>query len=160
MFRKFLQQAVVLVYLLMTFSALFFTMTKIEFPLPEWVIHWNYGMMAPYQGDTTWSADFVYEGQLPDGSWEAINIDLYMPYEFGERNVRKFLRIYQGLGIPGHRAKFSEFALLLLERERKRGKDYQAVRIWFEQWDRSPGGYEFLRTPLFTTRTFVTQVQW
>lgn len=116
-------------------------------------------MMAPYQGDTSWNADFVYEGQLPDGSWEAIDLDRYMPYEFGERNVRKFLRVYSRYGNLEHRRKFTEFALQVLDRERVRGMSYSAVRVFFDQWDRSPAGYDYLRTPLFTRRELVTEAR-
>ncbi len=159
MLRRFLQQLVVIVYCLMTVSALFFTMTKTAFPLPHPVIRWNYGMMAPYQGDTTWNADFIYEGRRADGTWEVINTDPYLPHGFGEKNVRKFMRVFAYLGGLGHRVKFGEYALLLMDRERARGRDYRAIRVWFDQWDRSPAGYEYLHTPLFTTRELVTQVQ-
>ena len=159
MVRRFLQQAVVLVYLIVAFCALLFTFTKTAFPQPEWVTHWSYGMMAPYQGDTSWNGDFIYQGQLSDGTWETINLDPYMPYIFGERNVRKFLRIYQRYGNLEHRKKFTEYALQLLDRERVRGKHYLAIRVYFDQWDRSPAGYEFLHTPLFTARELVTQAR-
>ena len=158
MLKRISQHIVVIVFLILTLTALILTMTKL-LVLPLSIVRWSYGMMAPYQGDTYFSADFVYEGRLPDGSWEVITIDPYMPYEFGETNVRKFLRIYQDRGTEGQRKKFTDFALILLERERARGTPYTAVRIWFEQWDRSSGGYEFLRTPLFTKRELVTIAQ-
>lgn len=159
MLRRFLQHAVVLGYLGITLSAFVFTMTKVPFPLPLSVIRWSYGMMAPYQGDVSWNADFLYEGQLPDGTWENIGIDAYMPYGFGERNVRKFLRVYELLGKQERRKKFNEFALQLLDHERERGKPYTAMRVLFDQWDRSPAGYEYLHMPLFTKRELVTQIQ-
>ena len=151
MVEKLLQRAVVIAYLMITAGAFVFTMTKLEPPLPEDVLRWSYGMMAPYQGDTSWNADFVYEGQLPDGSWEAIDVDPYMPYGFGERNVRKFLRVYEREGLPMQRRKFTEFGQLLLDRERARGKQYSELRVFFESWPRSPISYDALRTPLFRT---------
>ena len=157
--RYHLQQAVLLIYLAVTAGALIFTFTKVAFPFPEAVTHWSYGMIAPYQGDTSWNADFIYEGQLPNGSWEVINIDPYMPYIFGEKNARKFLRVYQRYGNLEHRRKFGEFALLVLDHEREQGKSYQAIRVWFDQWDRSPAGYEYLHTPEFTKRELVTTVR-
>ncbi|MSR86818.1 hypothetical protein EXS70_01445 [Candidatus Peribacteria bacterium] len=157
--RRFLQQAIVLAYLAVTGGALIFTMLKVEFPFPEWVTHWSYGMMAPYQGDTSWNAEFLYQGQRPDGTWEAIDIDHYLPYMFAEQNVRTYLRVYSRYGDLEHRKKFLEFALLLLDRERARGKDYVSVRIFFDQWERSPAGYSYLHTPVFTTRELVTQAQ-
>ncbi len=156
MTRFFPQQAVLLIYLAVTAGALIFTFTKVALLLPEAVTHWSYGMIAPYQGDTSWNGDFIYEGQRSDGSWEVIDLDPYMPYIFGEQNARKFLRVYQRLGNLDHRRKFGEFALLVLDRERARGKSYQAIRVWFDQWDRSPAGYEYLHTPEFTRRELVT----
>lgn len=147
--KKLLQHGVVLGYLTITAGAFVFTMTKLEPPLPDQLVRWSYGMMAPYQGDTSWNADFVYEGRLPDGSWETIDVDPYMPYGFGERNVRKFLRVYARFGLPMQRRKFTEFGQQLLDRERARGRQYSAVRIFFESWPRSPAGYGHLRTPLF-----------
>ncbi len=158
MTRRFLQHLVLIAYLSVTFSALVFTIFKIEFVFPAWVTHWSYGMMAPYQGDTSWNADFIYEGKLADGTWHVINLDPYMPYGFGERNVRKFLRVYQTLSDAVQEAKFREFATLILHHEQEHGRPYVAIRGFYDQWDRSPAGYEFLHTPLFTTRTLVIQV--
>ncbi len=156
---RFLQRAVLLGYLAVTVGALIFTMFKVHFLFPGWVTRWSYGMMAPYQGDTSWNADFVYEGELPDGTRTVINLDPYMPYGFGERNQRKFLTAFKTKDGSLQRRKFTEFALLLLDRERARGNKYRAIRVYSERWDRSPGGYAFLHTPVFTTREFLTQVQ-
>ena len=158
--RRVLRHTAVLAYLLVTAIAFVFTMTRVRIPLvPYKVMHWSYGMMAPYQGDTSWNGDFIYEGQLANGTWEVISLDRYMPFGFGEKNVRKFLRVYQKYGAEEHHKKFTEHALMLLDRERARGKDYTAVRVWFDQWPRSNGGYEFLHTREFTTRRLITSVQ-
>lgn len=151
--------AVVLSYLFVTAGAFVFTMTKWHPPIPASILRWSYGMMAPYQGDTGWNADFVYEGRLADGTWETIDLDAYLPYGFGERNVRKFLRVYKRDGDAEHRRKFAEYALLLWDHERARGKEYTAVRMFFETWPRSPAGYSFLRLPAFTTRELIRTVQ-
>ncbi|NOS67414.1 MAG: hypothetical protein HOO67_03570 [Candidatus Peribacteraceae bacterium] len=155
MLRRILQNTVVFVYLTVTAAAMVYTMSRISL-LPRLMIRWSYGMMAPYQGDTAWNGDFLYEGQLPDGTWERIDIDAYMPFGFGERNARKFLRVYDD---ETRRTKYPQFASLLLERERAKGRDYQAVRVYFDMWDRSPAGFEFLHTPLFTKRKLLTEVQ-
>jgi hypothetical protein len=157
--RRLLQHAVILLYLTVTFGAFFFTMTKHEFPfLPYPVIHWSYGMMAPYQGDTDWNADLRAEG-LKDGSWERIDLNPYFPFGHGEKNVRMFLRIYLGRGLNGQRDKYTELALQILDRERERGKEYASVRLYFDTWWRSPDGFEALRLPGFTESEFLTQVQ-
>ena len=150
-----LQQIIVIVYLAVTAAAFVFTMTRISL-LPLWVTRWSYGMMAPYQGYVSWNDDFLYEGLRPDGEWERIDIDRYLPHGFGERNVRKSLRVYAE---ADRRRKFTEFALSLLAHERARGRDYRAVRVFFDHWDRSPAGFEFLHTPLFTEREPLTNVQ-
>jgi hypothetical protein len=153
---RVLQHGILWVYLLVTSGAFVLTMSKYEPPFPRTLVHWSYGMMAPYQGDTSWNADFVYEGQLPDGTWEKINLDHYLPYEFGERNVRKFLRIYRGLGPAGHRRKFREYATLLRDHEKAAGRVYGSIRVYFDTWPRSPAGYSFLYLPAFTTRELIT----
>lgn len=157
-FRPVLLQAVVIGYLAWTACAFVLTMTKIQL-LPMGILRWSYGMMAPYQGDTPWNADFAYEGRLPSGTWETIDIDHYFPQQQGERNVRKFIRTYQAEGPAAHTEKFTEFAQILLGHERDRGKQYDAVRIWYEEWPRSPAGYQALHLSTFTTRQFVTQVE-
>src|SRR3989338_3029296 len=156
MTRRFIQQTIVLVYLAVTAGSLIYTLGRVRV-LPKWATRWSYGMMAPYQGDTSWNADFVYEGERPDGSRRKIDLDPYMPYGFGERNQRKFLIAFKTPDGELQRRKFTEFALLLLDRERARGNDYRTIRVSFEQWDRSPAGYEFLHTPVFTTRELLTQ---
>lgn len=155
-----LLHTIVFLYLTITLLAFFFTMTRWPAFLGKIdAVYWSYGMMAPYQGDTSWNADLVAEGQLPDGSWEEISFDPYMPYGFPEQNVRKFLRVYKRMRTGMQKQKFTELALQLLDKERERGKQYAAVRFFFDRWDRSPAGYEFLHTPLFTEREFVTEVQ-
>ncbi len=158
MTRRFIQQTIVIVYLAVTAGALTYTMARIRI-LPRWATRWSYGMMAPYQGDNSWSADVVYEGERPDGTRRSIDLDPYMPYIFGEQNQRKFLVAFRTPDGELQRRKVTEFALLLLDRERARGNEYRTIRVYFEQWDRSPAGYEFLHTPVFTAREFLTQVQ-
>lgn len=156
--RPVLLQAIVITYLAWTACAFVLTMTKFQL-LPMSILRWSYGMMAPYQGDTPWNADFTYEGRLPDGSWQLIDIAYYFPHQFGEANVRRFIRTYQASGTLEHRDKFTEFAEVLLAHEHARGKKYDAVRIWYEEWPRSPAGYSALHLPAFTTRQFVTQAE-
>lgn len=157
--QRILLHAIILGYLVVTAGAFAFSMTK-RTVLPYRVIHWSYGMMAPYQGDTTWNADLRAVAELPDGTRERVDIDQYLPFGFGERNVRKFLRFYAKRGVAGQRAKFTEFAEQLLRRERARGKQYTSLDLTFERWPRSPIGFEALRLPHFLLQNeFVTHVQ-
>lgn len=159
MVSRFLQHALILVYLTLTASALFYTFTKVASPLPERIFRWNYGMMAPYQADTSWNFDVLYEGRLPNGEWQTIDIDRYMPYGFGERMVRKYLLAYVHEGEVVRRQKFTELASLVLAHERERGSPYTAVRVYLDTWDRSPAGYEALHVPSLTYRELLTTVQ-
>ena len=62
MIRRFLRNGIVIAFLYVTVAAYLMTMFRLWLP-PRGPVHWAYGMMAPYQGDTSWNADFVYEGQ-------------------------------------------------------------------------------------------------
>ena len=157
--RRFLRQAIVLAYLAVTASALLFTMTRIVFPFPFIVIFWSYGMMAPYQSDTAFNSEIIYEGVLPEGETCRVNIIPYMPYAMPVRDARESLHIYEFLGGAGLRAMFTAFGQQVLDRERKHGAKWTAIRIYRETWPRSPAGYGFLHTPVFTTRILLTTVQ-
>ena len=158
MARRFLLQTIVLAYLLVTAGAFVYTMTGYAV-LPVYAIYWSYGMMAPYQSDSENNTDIFYEGILLDGSSRIISLDPYMPYASGERGARESLRLYQSLGKPLHRRMFTAFALQLLAHERERGRDYRAIRVYYDTWPRSPAGYQFLHTPVFTTHELLTEVR-
>lgn len=157
--KRVLCHLAILGYLLFTFAGFTLTMTKLLIPLPYFFVQWSYGMMAPYQGDTPWNGDLVVEGQLPDGTTQIVSLDPYMPYLFGEANARRFLRIYRPLGWEVQRWKFTEFGLMLLDRERAAGRPYTVLHLYFDRWPRSNGGFEFLHQPLFTEREFITDVR-
>ncbi len=154
-----LQQAVVLAYVTITASAFLYTMLRIKPPVPRLLLYWSYGMMAPYQGDTWFNDDLRAEGKLADGTWEEISLDRYLPAGPGEKNVRKHLKTFQ----PDHdtyRRKFTTFALQLLARERDQGKPYDAVRLMWLSWPRSPAGHDYLKMSPYMTEEFITQVTW
>lgn len=151
---------IILFYLTITAHAFFFTMTKIVPPYISYdLLRPSYGMMAPYQGDRAWNGDLRLMGELPDGTMEPVDIDRYLPYGEGERNVRKFLRVYGWMGPLGHRQKFGELGLLVLDRERARGKPYRSIEMYFDYWWRSPEGYSALRLPDLMESTYITRVQ-
>lgn len=115
--------------------------------------------MAPYQGDTDFNDDLWAEGKLADGTWETINLDPYFPVGFGERNVRKHLKTFANPHDLQWHA-FNRFAIQLLDRKHRDGVDYGAVRLTWLQWPRSPGGFEFLRLPLFWKTIPITTITW
>jgi hypothetical protein len=148
-------------YLYVTLAAFLFafTINTVRLPgIPYRVLLWAYGMMAPYQGDDEWNGALRVEARGPDSAWQTIDIARYMPYGFGERNAREFFRVFEVGGEDAQKEKVTEFARQLLEREQARGMPYRAIRISFEKWPRSPGGFEQLRLEPFIQRTFLTQV--
>jgi hypothetical protein len=159
--RRAVQHAVVVSYLVVTAAAFVYTMTRVRpVPYPLWpLVQMSYGMMAPYQGDTEINEDLIAEGKRPDGKWERIHLDPYFPVGFGEKNVRKFLRSFKAQGTEVHRRKYTEFAWKLLERERRRGRPCEAVRLLWQEWERSPAGFHFLQHEPFVSTQFITQVQ-
>ncbi len=157
--RRPIAHAVILAYLILTFSALCLTLIRLWMPLiPRPVLLYSYGMMAPYQGDDWWNVDIEAEGQLPSGAWQRIDLAPYFPEEPGVADVVKQLRTFAALGMEPLKAKYHDLALQLLAHEREHGHAYAAIRLFFVRWPRSPGGREFLRQPIFTQREFVTQV--
>ncbi len=160
MVTRFLQHAVVIVYLTITAAAFIFTMSVGNLSLlPYAWFHWNYGMMSPYQGDVSWNKGLMVEGELPNGKHALVDLEPYLPYGFGERNVRLFMRMFLSLGEQAYRDKFAQLGLMILDRERAAGRPYTSLTLRFDQWPRSPAGYEFLHLPLFTTQEFITRVQ-
>jgi hypothetical protein len=156
-----LRHAFLLLYLFVTVSAFLytFTITALRVPgIPYLVLRWAYGMMAPYQGDNEWNRALLVEARLPDGTWTPVDISRYMPYGFGERNAREFFRVFEPKGDAYKKQKIGEFASQILAKERARGMPYAALRVSFEDWPRSPGGFEHLRHDPFIDRTFLIQV--
>ncbi len=153
--KTLLQRLLVVAYLFLTAAAFVFTLFHVTFVPYAW-IHWSYGMMAPYQGDTDVNADLMAEGEASPGHWQAINLDSYMPYGFGERNARKFLRVYEPLGEQTEREKYTELTLEILDRERAGGRAYHALRLTIDTWPRSPDGFEALHHAPYTQKEFVT----
>jgi hypothetical protein len=158
---RLLQNLALIIYLCITLSAFVFTLSRVRVPgVPHTLLHWAYGMMAPYQGDTDWNGAMYVTAQLPDGTWQEVDTSPFMPFEFGERNVREFFRVFVApTPVEGQRSAFTEYALQLLDRERESGKEYQSLRIYFDQWERSPAGFTFLRHEPFVHRQLVTRVE-
>ncbi|MBI1813004.1 hypothetical protein HY285_02045 [Candidatus Peregrinibacteria bacterium] len=156
---RFLQNAIVVAFLAITGSAFLFTMTRVALPVPRPLLLFSYGMMAPYQGDDEWNNALIAEGRLPDGTWQSIDLDRSFPVGRGERTIRERLQGVRFFAKEKVQQAYSAFAVQLLTHERERGATYTAVRLWNDDWPRSPGGYEQLHLPAFTTRTFLTFVQ-
>lgn len=181
--KKFLQHAFVLIYLTITLSAFLFTMTKKEvFPFIPWrVTRYAYGMMAPYQGYSEYNVDLLAEGKRNEpglvlrlrpasqgsaqddmGSnetWEVIDLDPYYPMMHrGSAIMYKRLRSFLVDGEDIHKQKYDELASLILKQERARGRAYEAVRLTWEEWPRSPEGFDAMRREENITEYFITEI--
>lgn len=160
--RALFDHAIIAGYLLMTAAALLYTLSlrTVEVPLlPQFLVYWSYGMMAPYQGDDLWNSALVVQGKKQGGAWAPVSLDRYMPYGAGERNAREFFRVFTARGPQAQRDALQQFLLQLQRHERERGSAYISLRAYWDTWPRSPGGFEFLHQPLFTTRQLITQIQ-
>ena len=158
-FQKTLRQAIVIGYLGITLTALLYTLFRIQLPLvPSFLMHFSYGMMAPYQGDNERNDDLYAEGELPDGHRARIDLAPYFPYGFGERNVRMYLRSFSPDSARRHQG-YVSLAEQLLVSERKLGTPYVSLKLYGETWPRSPAGFEALRVPAFVSRQFLAEAQ-
>ena len=156
--RRFLMQGVVVGYLLVTLAAFVFTMTRIRIPLIPWpLVHWSYGMMAPFQGYTRISKELVVKGIRSDGTPEQVDLAPYSPFFYGEANIRTYFPPF--IDEPAElqrRYRFMAERLLALEREQ--GHGFDQLRLSFELWPASPAGYEFLRQESFVSREDILTV--
>lgn len=155
MIRRILLHAVLLAYLAVTAVALVRTMTGRWLPgIPPAIAYYAFGMMAPYQGYATRNEELVAEGLLPDGSWQTIDLKPYLPFGFGERNVRGYKmtvrRIYGPEALPAY---YTSLARQLLERERVHGNAFTRVQLHWDIWPVSPEGFYNLKIPAFTDST-------
>ncbi len=159
LFWRAVRQTVVLAYLCVTALAFLYTMVRVRPPAMLWpVVRFSYGRMAPYQGDTETNEDLVLEGQLPDGRWEVIALEPYFPFGFGEANVRVYLRSFKARGHDVLRAKYAELGLQILAREHEQGRTYTTLRLLWQEWPRSPAGFDFLRRVPFVETSVIAQV--
>lgn len=116
----------------------------------------SYAMMAPYQGYERLNAGLSAEGQITEGEWQPINLDPYFPVIRGESHMRQFFMIYEGSGTTLEQQMATRTAEKLLQLERDRGHSYTAIRLWWNQWEPSPAGYDhqpdkqLYRRPLIT----------
>ena len=153
-------QAILIGYIIVTISAFLYTLFRIQLPLVPWIFtRWSYMLMAPYQGYATYNEDIIAEGQLPDGTWETIDLSPYFPYTLGETNVRLRMRSFRYLDNPDlFREKFTLTAQKLLALE-QREKKITAIHLSYLRWP-TPilGGYAFNRHEPFVEKEVITEV--
>ena len=145
--KKILAQLFLLYFLVMTTYALAYTMTRTQFlPFIPWpVLHYHYGMMAPYQGTTSYNADLLAEG-LRDGTWHTINLEPCYPMIRGNKIMYRRMRSFSFLGNDIHKQKYAELAAKLRALEERKGNAYESIRLTWEEWPKSALGWDALRT--------------
>ena len=128
-----------------------------QVPVLHEAVFFAYAMAAPYQGDDAWNGALRAEGLRGD-QWSTIDLLPYFPQQFGEANARMFLRTFR---TPESRnAAAMSFALQLKDREALHSRRYDAVRLIWERWPRSPEGFDALRhAPFFIEQRVVAHVQ-
>jgi hypothetical protein len=167
--KKVMQQTFLIYFCVMTSYALWFTMVRTQvLPFIPWeVLRYHYGMMAPYQGYTTYNVDLYAEGRTQHSAqndietWEPINLEPYYPTIPGTQIMYRRLRSFSFLEdiLPGtHGEKYRELATLLLEKERQKGHDYEAVRLTWQEWPMSPEGFYAGKNEQDTVNYFITVV--
>src|SRR3989344_8507561 len=112
--RRVLTHTLIITYLFLTAYAFFFTMVRQKISIvPEGVLHFFYGMMAPYQGYTTYNFDLLAEGKRDDGTWERIDLDPYYPMIRGHQVMFRRLRSFYTEDKARWKEKYTELAKLL-----------------------------------------------
>lgn len=152
-------QGILIGYIIILLSGFLYTLFRIHTPLVPWVFtRWSYMLMAPYQGYSTENEDIIAQGQLPDGTWETIDLSRYFPYIVGETNVRLHMRSFRYLDDPNlFREKFAVTAKKLLALEAKENP-YIMLRLSAVRWPASVAGYTFNRQEPFWGKGVITEV--
>lgn len=148
--KQTLQHIVLIVYLIISFTGLLFTLFRYATPfVPYRLMHFAYGMMAPYQGYITEDWELVAEGKVPGGEFEVISLEKYLPYQRGEKIMRGGLVTFRAIDHDLMIAQYTKLAAHLLELEKEKG--YEQIRLSIHSWPSSPIGYEALRVKEFIT---------
>lgn len=156
--RTYLTHVLIVTYLVLTACAMLYTLFRVETPVPWFFVRYFYGMMAPYQGVTPLHQELIAEGKFLNGEWEKIPLEEAMPFLRAERNIRSTLVSYRVLyGTDTIETYYNEFARELMEFANRHGKDYETVRLQFEQWELSPEGPFERRIPGETTVIPITE---
>ncbi len=143
--KKLLQNIGIALYLFFTAYAFFFTMVRIELPfIPNRMLHFFYGMMAPYQGYTIENFDLLAEGKKGE-NWERINLDPYYPMILGNQVMFRRLRSFHAESEEVSRKKYAELATLLLKQEKEKGQAFERIRLTWQAWPMSIRAWDALR---------------
>lgn len=157
--RKIIAHTFIACYVSVTLSAALFSFTKVNVtPIPWPVLRYSYGMMAPFQGYSTTNVDLLAEGLNDKDEWKTIDLDPYYPMILGTQIMYRRMRSFSFIGEDMHKQKYTELAELLLEREKHRGRTYEAIRLTWQEWPASPKAWDALRKESEITNHFITQI--
>ncbi len=153
------QYGALAIYVIVTVAALVFTMTRVQL-LPMSVMRFSYAMMAPYQTYANRNADLHAEGRAGSGAWQTIDLAPYYPYGHGEANLRRYLLLPRWKALVDGdysvvNAQYRLIAQQLLAHERQKGMPYDHVRLLWEEWPVSYGGFEDMRVAPFMSGSIV-----
>ena len=156
---RLITHIIIVLYLTVTAAAIVFTMTRLRVPfIPQPLLYWSYGMMAPYQRRDTENQMLALEGMDEQGEWHTIALEPYFPFLRGERAVRGGLVLIRAEKNSALlEARYRALAQRILELEHERGAHHSAVRLWWERWPLSRQGYATLRQDPYIERTLITQ---
>ena len=152
-FQRALQHLVIYVFIASTLSGFSYAWFRYKIPgVPKFFRQWSYGMMAPYQTYRTKNEELVAEGRIGN-EWKRIDLDQYLPYIRGEKAMRSYLVTFRKRGDDYWPAKYVEYGEKVQMMEALRGREWEEVRLFLEQWPMSPEGYEYLRKVEFIEKT-------
>ncbi len=155
-FGKTFLDALLLAWVLITIGGIymtFFHRTSVFLPS---LVSISYGMLAPYQSDSSSNVEPILVAWEASGASKPLSMEKYFPGVRGERNSR--MRLEKFHQDPMYLARgYESFLAQILQHERMLGHEYVRLDLYWEEWPRSPLGYQALR--MQSERFFITQVR-
>ena len=153
--RATVQEGIILCFLLIVVGGLWSALTGMSWMLPlQTLASWEYGLMSPFVAYTTTNLVLIAEAQLPDTTWERVNLDRYFPEYRGDQ-----LKDQWSLTSRTDATKaFEDLANNILRKEHAMGKQYTALRLSWDSWPTSENGFESQHDSDQTTTALITTV--
>lgn len=154
---KLYQQAIVIGFLLMTFSGFVYTVSRAKLPIPWIFTNWSYHMMGPFQGYDRENYDMLIEVQAKDGTWRKIENETLLDLPRQKRTAVLTLKKFSDDPIDMRFEQYRELAMKLFD-SLNRSEEITALKISLEYWPQSEEGIDVLRKPPLVRTQFITQV--
>lgn len=152
-----LLDAILVGWLIVTAGGFYITFTHKVPPFLPRITHFSYGMLAPYQNDDDINVEPVVVAWEASGATTLLPIEGYFPGVRGERNSRMRLEQVAGQDPQIMARNYETILTQILLHERAAGRAFARLDLIWEEWPKSPLGYDALR--MHSTRDFITQVQ-